>query len=104
VTARDFDELVRGRSEVTFTLCGRDWHLPPELPHRAMLYLDQLQSEGGLKLEPTWAQFEKLARLLWDDETVDTWLAAGLGGNRLVALIEWAFRQLGTPGGKPSGG
>ena len=102
MSAHDFDELVRGREGVTFTLAGQEWPLPVELPHQALLYLDVLQAEKGAEWRLGWTEIVALARHIWDDPTVDGWLQAGVGVQRLSALVEWAVVQLTPRRGEPS--
>jgi hypothetical protein len=92
--ARDFDEVVAARRGVTFTLDERPWPLPLEMPHRALIYLDALVAEGGAGWIPTWKEMVALARHIWGDETVDDWLDAGVGVQRLSATVQWAVEQL----------
>jgi hypothetical protein len=95
--ARDFDELVTGPGgPVTFTLAGQPWELPAELPHQAALYLDGLAHDKGDEYELSLGEIERMARMLFDDPTVDEWLRFGVGLTRLSAVVEWSLDQLSS--------
>lgn len=93
--ARDFDELVAGPGgPVTFTLAGRTWELPVELPHQVALYLDGLAHDKGDEYELELGEIEKMGRMLFTDQVVDEWLQLGVGLTRLSAVVEWGLDQL----------
>jgi len=84
----NLDALVEDRRGATVRVVGQEWPLPPELPHRALVYLDGLQGEHGPDYRLNYQETMLLARLIFGEETVAAWVEAGIGPDRLPGVVE----------------
>jgi hypothetical protein len=90
---------------ITYTLLGKTWDLPPDVPAAVILQMQrvdravaQLQAGDITELPDDLAQalegssVESLARQLAGDEAVDAWLAEGIGYRLLSAVVRRLYR------------
>lgn len=102
-TLKDFDqfwdEQKKARppgKEVEYTVLGKTYTLPTELPAGVMLRMIRLNKEQGPDANITDGEILEMSYDIFGKANVDDWCKQGIKAPQLVDLVVWAVAELDT--------
>lgn len=94
----DFDKYIKERKKTSpkFTLFGEDYHIPPSLPYKAMLYIQQLTSKNKDEVIEDDDLLYFFELLFGNTEAVEKWKAnTDFDIDLINYMVGWVLDQYG---------